>query len=72
MMDKETKIFEQYYEYYLYNKTTEELGRIKLKEKDIAKQLGDESFVKNVISKAELDVSKEIDAIKLIQAFNNK
>lgn len=72
MMDKELKIFEQYYEYFLYNKTSKELSKIKLKEKDIAKKLDDEDFVKNFITKSDLDVSKEIDAIKLIQGYNNK
>jgi len=72
MMDKEQKIFEQYYEYYLYNKTTKELNKIKLKEKDIAKHLGDEFFVKDLIGKQNLDVSHEIDMIKLIYAYNKK
>ena len=72
MMDKEIKVFEQYYEYYLYNKTNKELSKVKLKQKDIAKHLGDEEFVKNFIAEGDLDVSKEVDAIKLILAFNNK
>lgn len=72
MMDKEQKVFEQYYEYYLYNNSTRELSKIKLKEKDIAKQLGDEEFVKTFISKGNLDVSNEMDVIKLIQGYNNK
>ena len=72
MMDKEQKVFEQFYEYYLYNKTNKELSKIKLKEKDIAKQLGDEEFVKNFIAKGDLDVSQEADVIKLIQGYNNK
>ena len=72
MMDKEQKVFEQYYEYYLYNNSTKELGKIKLKEKDIVKQLGDEEFVKSFITKGSLDVSNEIDVIKLIQGYNNK
>lgn len=72
MMDKEQKVFEQYYEYYLYNKTTKELGKIKLKEKDISKQLGDEEFVKSFIKNGNLDISNEVDVIKLIQGYNNK
>ena len=72
MMDKEQKVFEQYYEYYLYNKATKELSKIKLKEKDISKQLGDEDFVKAFISKGSLDVSNELDVIKLIQGYNTK
>ena len=72
MMDKEQKVFEQYYEYYLYNKISKDLPKIKLKEKDIAKQLGDEEFVKSFITKGDLDVSQEADVIKLIQGYNNK
>lgn len=72
MMDKEQKVFEQYYEYYLYNKTSKDLVKIKLKEKEIAKQLGDDEFVKSAIAKGDLDVSKEADVIKLIQGYNNK
>ncbi len=72
MMDKDQKVFEQYYEYYLYNHSTRELGKIKLREKDIAKQIGDEEFVKTFISKGNLDVSNEVDVIKLIQGYNNK
>jgi len=72
MFDKELKIFEQYYEYYLYNKSTKELSKIKLKEKDLIKQLGDEEFLKEFIAKSDLDVSKEVDAIKLVNGYNNK
>lgn len=70
MFDKELKIFEQYYEYYLYNKISKELSKIKLKEKDIIKQLGSEDFIKKLISENELNISQEPDMIKLIQAYN--
>lgn len=72
MMDKEIKLFEQYSEYYIYNKATKELRKIKLREKNIKKELGDEQFVKEYIAQNGLDISKEIDMIKLIQGFNNK
>jgi hypothetical protein len=72
MMDKEMKLFEQYYEYYIYNQSIKELKKIKLREKDIKKEIGDEQFVKEYITQNGLDVSKEIDMITLIQGFNNK
>lgn len=72
MMDKEQKLFEQYYEYYLYNKTTKELAKIKLKAKDFSKQLGDDNFVKTFIDNGDLDVSNEKHAIKLIKGYNTK
>lgn len=72
MLDKDLKVFEQFYEYYVYNKTTKELTKVKLKQKDIAKELGDEDFVKGFAAKWDLDVSKEADMLKLIQGFNNK
>lgn len=72
MMDKEQKVFEQYYEYYLYNKTSKALNKIKLKEKDITKQIGDEEFIKSFTSKGNFDYSNEFDVMKLIQGYNSK
>jgi hypothetical protein len=71
MMDKDLKIFEQYYEYYIFNKNTKELNKIKLKQKDISKQLGDDPFVKNFLATGDFDLTKEVDAIRLIQAYNS-
>jgi hypothetical protein len=39
MYSKELRIFEQYYEYYLYNHASQKLEKIKLKEKDIREAL---------------------------------
>lgn len=72
MMDKELRLFEQYNEYYVYSKATKDLKKIKLREKDIKKELGDEEFVKDFITKNSLNVSQEVDMIKLIQGINNK
>ena len=71
-MDKDLRIFEQYFDYYLYVKGTKSLSKIKLKSKDVISQFGDEDFIKNQIKTADLDVSKEEDMIKLIKAINNK
>jgi hypothetical protein len=34
--------------------------------------LGDEEFVKGFIAKGDLDVSNEVDAIKLVNGYNNQ
>jgi hypothetical protein len=39
MYSKDIRIFEQYYEYYLYNHVTQSLEKIKLKEKDVRQAL---------------------------------
>lgn len=72
MMDKDLKIFEQYFEYYIYNKSNKLLNKIKLKEKDIIRQFGNDFFLKDFITKGNLDVSIELDAIKLLHAYNTK
>ena len=71
-MDKDLRIFEQYFDYYLYVKGTNNLSKIKLKSKDVISQFGEEEFIKTQIKNADLDVSKEEDMIKLIKAINNK
>ena len=71
-MDKDLRAFEQYFDYYLYVKGTNNLSKIKLKSKDIISEVGDEEFIKTQIKNADLDVSKEEDMIKLIKAINNK
>ncbi len=39
MLDKEAKMFEQVYDYYIYNKEAKTLHKIKLREKDLLKEL---------------------------------
>lgn len=69
---KDVKVFEQYYEYYLYNKSSQQLQKIKLKEKDVIKELGDAEFVKNYkTSNGDANLSKEADLIQLIKYYNN-
>jgi hypothetical protein len=68
---KDSKVFEQYYEYYLYNKTSQDLNKIKLRQKDIVKELGNDQLVNDYVSKSEIDFSKEADLIKLINKYNN-
>jgi hypothetical protein len=69
---KDVKVFEQYYEYYLYNKSSQQLQKIKLKEKDVIKELDDAEFVKNYkASNGTADLSKEAGLIQLIKYYNN-
>ncbi len=70
MLAKDKKVFEQYLEYYLHRKGA--LKKIKLKQRDILKELGDEIKLKDYITKNNLDLSSEEDVIKLIKLYNNK
>jgi hypothetical protein len=70
-MAKERKVFDQYSEYYIYSKASKELSKVKLKEKDIMKILGNGEQVKNYLSKNEVDFSKEEEVISLINKYNN-
>jgi hypothetical protein len=70
-MAKDKRVFEQYHEYYLYNKITKELHKIKLKEKDVLKALDNEAPVKDHLSKHPVDFSKEDEVINFINQYNN-
>ncbi|HVG40157.1 MAG TPA: hypothetical protein VM888_01000 [Chitinophagaceae bacterium] len=70
-LSKDDKVFEQYYEYYLYAKGGAGLQKIKLRQKDILKELGDDPKLKDYISKNGLDLSKEEGVIQLINIYNS-
>jgi len=70
-MDKDRKIFEQYNEFYMYSKATKELHKVKLREKDIMKEIGNDTQVKTYLSSKEVDFSKENEVISLLNKFNN-
>jgi hypothetical protein len=70
MMNKDIKIFEQYFEFYIYNKATQNLSAIKLRKKDISKEIGDEAFLKDYLSSNNNDLSNEANVIQLIKSFN--
>lgn len=70
-LDKELRVFQQYFEYYLFNKKTKTLSNIKLRKKDIAKALADDQFMKNYLSIKEVDFTKELEIIELIDNYNN-
>jgi hypothetical protein len=70
-LDTRAKVFEQYFEYYVYVKGTSSLDNIKLRKKDLARELGDE-FVNEYMSNNNPDLSKEFELIQLVKAFNSK
>ena len=70
LYSKELKIFEQYYEYFLFDKNAKTLHKIRLREKEILKELNDSGKLKNYVSAHSLDLSKEKDLIALITDYN--
>lgn len=69
-LSKDTKIFEQYVEYYIYSPTSKALQKIKLKEKDILKSIVMDDHVKNIILQNKTDFSNETDIIRFFDQYN--
>ena len=70
-LSKDDKVFEQYYEYYLYTMASPGLHKIKLRSKDVLKELGEDPQIKEYVLKNHMDLSKEEDVIQLINKYNN-
>jgi len=64
MYSKDIKLFEQYYDYYIYNRATAELNKIKLKDKDVLQALG------NPNSSAKLDLYTALGVKQLVEVMN--
>lgn len=64
MYSKDIRIFEQYYEYYIYSKKTAELIKVRLKEKDIVAALAGFPIP------AEADFSKMASVKQIIELLN--
>ncbi len=72
MMDKELKVFEQYYEYFLINKKgTGEVEQVKLKKKDFENELSSLDGAPAIFKSNQFEFSTEDDFIKLVKALNN-
>lgn len=63
MYSKDIKLFEQYYDYYIYNRATAELKKIKLKDKDVLEALGNPSVPANFDLHTTLGVKQAVEAI---------
>ena len=64
MYSKDIKLFEQYYDYYIYNRATAELNKIKLKDKDVLEALG------NPNSSAKYDLHTAMGVRQLVEIMN--
>lgn len=72
MMDKELKVFEQYYEYFLINKKgTGEVEQVKLKKKDFENELSSLEGAPAIFKSNQFEYATEGDFIKLVIALNN-
>lgn len=70
-MNREMKLFDQYFEYYIYQKGTKQLNKIKLKEKDILKEVNADQATKEKIKKGEIDLGNEAQVILFIKSYNS-
>ncbi len=64
MYSKEIRIFEQYYDYYLYNYSSQSLEKIKLKEKEIRE------FLQGFNIPSNTDFSKQAGVKTLVETLN--
>lgn len=70
-LDKELKVFEQYFEYYLFLNKSQVLKKIKLRRKDIMEELSSEKSIELYTATENIDFSKEADVIKLVKRYNS-
>lgn len=71
-LDKDAKMFEQAYDYYIYNKSAKTLHKIKLREKDLLKELESEPAAKDYVVKNVPSLSTEHDFISVINTVNTQ
>lgn len=69
-MVKDIRVFEQYFEYYIFDKATKQLHKVKLKEKDILNGLPSSDLAIGYIRAHNLDLTNENDAAQFISSFN--
>jgi hypothetical protein len=63
MYSKDIKLFEQYYDYYIYNRATAEMNKIKLKDKDVLEALGNPTVSSTFDLRTALGVKQAVEAI---------
>ncbi len=71
MLDKEAKMFEQVFDYYIYNKEAKTLHKIKLREKDLLKEL-EKMPAARVYVASSATLSSENDFIAAINTINTQ
>ncbi|HJS54435.1 MAG TPA: hypothetical protein VJ765_07830 [Chitinophagaceae bacterium] len=68
---KDYKMFEQYFEYYLYDSTTRNMKKIKLNKKNILSFFQDKEAVENAIKNNNINVSSEDGVILLLTKIDS-
>lgn len=63
MYSKDIKLFEQYYDYYIYNRANAELKKIKLKDKDVLEALGNPTISTTFDLHTALGVRQAVEAM---------
>jgi hypothetical protein len=63
MYSKDIKLFEQYYDYYIYNRATAELNKVKLKDKDVLEALGNPTVSSTFDLRTALGLKQAVEAI---------
>jgi outer membrane protein assembly factor BamE (lipoprotein component of BamABCDE complex) len=63
MYSKDIKLFEQYYDYYIYNRATAELNKVKLKDKDVLEALGNPTVSSTFDLRTALGVKQAVEVI---------
>lgn len=68
-MDREARIFEQVAEYYLFDKASGTSTKIRLREKDIVRALGNSATVKEFINTNKFDFFAEAEVIRFVSNY---
>jgi len=68
---KDYRMFEQYFEYYLYDSTTQNMKKIKLNKKTISSFFPDKEAVENAIKNNNIDVSSEDGVVLLLTKIDS-
>jgi hypothetical protein len=68
---KDFKMFEQYFEYYLYDSTTRDMKKIKLNKKNISSFFADKEAVENAIKNNNINVSSEDGVLLLLTKIDS-
>lgn len=70
-MDKDVRVFNQYFDYYIFDKKTKQLHKIKLKQKDPVKQLDGQQQLATYAKNNNLTVNREEDLAMLVRMANS-
>lgn len=70
-MEKDKKMFEQYFDYYIYLQDVKELRKIKLNKKDILKVIGNDEKLMAYLKENDVEFSKEKNVMDIVNYINS-